>query len=130
VIYLDTSALVKLVVEEPQSAALAGYLRARPDTPRLSSELSVVELLRSCGRIHRAAASAASLLLSGIDLIPMDRAIVDRAATVPPDTLRSLDAIHLASLLSLREHVTEVIAYDHRFGRAAAAEGLHVVAPA
>ncbi|MGH9205514.1 MAG: type II toxin-antitoxin system VapC family toxin [Acidimicrobiales bacterium] len=129
-IYLDTSALVKLVFEERESAALEHWLMARVGLPRISSDISTVELLRVCRRVDEGALGDAGILLDGIDLLPVDRALVDNAAAVPPKELRSLDAIHLASALSIHADLTAFVAYDGRLCSAAAGAGIEVVSPA
>ena len=129
-IYFDTSALVKLVFDETESAALAEWLTLRADVPKVSSDLSTIELLRTCRRVDEGAVEGAVLLLGGIDLLPMDRAIVEKAATLIPTELRSLDAIHLASALSVKTNLTALVAYDVRLCSAAAEAGIEVVSPA
>jgi len=129
-IYFDTSALVKLVFDEVESAALTHWLTQRADVPKVSSDLSTIELLRTCRRIDEGAIEGANLLLGGIDLLPMDRAIVERAASLVPTELRSLDAIHLASALSVKTSLTALVAYDVRLCSAAADAGIEVVSPA
>jgi predicted nucleic acid-binding protein len=130
VIYFDTSALVKLVFEETESAALAEWLSVREDVPKISSDLSTIELLRTCRRVDDGAVEGANLLLGGIDLLPIDRAIVEKAATLVPSELRSLDAIHLASALSVKTSLTALVAYDVRLCSAAADAGIEVFSPA
>jgi predicted nucleic acid-binding protein len=130
VIYFDTSALVKLVFDETESAALAEWLTLRADVPKVSSDLSTIELLRTCRRVDEGAVEGAVLLLGGIDLLPIDRAIVEKAATLLPTELRSLDAIHLASALSVKTNLTALVAYDVRLCAAAAEAGIEVVSPA
>jgi predicted nucleic acid-binding protein len=125
--YADSSALVKLVVAEPESTVLAESLTTY-DTI-VSSDLAVVEVTRAA----RAAAgdpgvARAGALLASIGLFRLDRAVLDRAASLPPSGLRSLDAIHVASALELGEPVT-VVAYDQRLLLAAAASGLPVASP-
>jgi uncharacterized protein len=129
VIYFDTSALVKLVFDESESAALAEWLTGMADTPKVSSDLSTIELLRTCRRVDEDAVEGANLLLRGIDLLPIDRAIVEKAATLVPSELRSLDAIHLASALSVKANLTALVAYDIRLCTAAAEVGIEVVSP-
>ena len=129
-IYFDTSALVKLVFDEAESAALAEWLTLRADVPKVSSDLSTIELLRTCRRVDEGAVEGAVLLLGGIDLLPIDRAIVEKAATLIPTELRSLDAIHLASALSVKTNLTALVAYDVRLCSAAAEAGIEVVSPA
>lgn len=129
-IYFDTSALVKLVFDETESAALAEWLTVRADIPKVSSDLSIVELLRTCRRVDEGAVEGANLLLGGIDFLPMDRVIVEKAATLIPSELRSLDAIHLASALSVKANLTAFVAYDVRLCSAAAEAGIEVMSPA
>jgi predicted nucleic acid-binding protein len=130
VIYFDTSALVKLIFDETESAALAEWLTLRAGVPKISSDLSTIELLRTCRRVDEGAVEGAVLLLGGIDLLPIDRAIVEKAATLIPSELRSLDAIHLASALSVKTNLTALVAYDVRLCSAAAEAGIEVVSPA
>jgi len=130
VIYFDTSALVKLVFDETESAALAEWLTIRAEVPKVSSDLSTIELLRACRRVDAGAVENANLLLGGIDLLPVDRSIIEKAATLVPTELRSLDAIHLASALSVKANLTALVAYDVRLCSAAAEAGIEVVSPA
>jgi predicted nucleic acid-binding protein len=129
VIYLDSSALLKLVHEEPESAALADWLTEQTGSPLLSSELANVEVIRACRRINPDALPEARALLAGLDLIPLAGTVIATAADVGETTLRSLDAIHLASALSVRDDLATFIAYDHRLGEAASAAGLQLLAP-
>jgi predicted nucleic acid-binding protein len=129
VIYVDSSALLKLLHEEPESAALADWVSARAGMPVVSSELAKVEVLRACRRVDARALPEARSLLAELDLIPLASDIVDQAAEVGGVRLRSLDAIHLASALSLRADLSAFVAYDRRLNEAASAVGLDVVAP-
>ncbi len=128
-IYLDTSALLKLVFEEDESSALAEWIAERVETPKISSDVSITELLRTCRRIDEAAVGTANLLLSGIDLLPVDRSVIEQATTVTPNELRSLDAIHLASALSVKAHLIAFVAYDSRLCSAALQAGMMVESP-
>jgi len=128
-IYVDTSPLVKLVFEEDESSALAQWVAERVEVPKISSDVSMVEPLRTCRRIDEAAVGTANLLLGGIDLLPVDRAVIEQAATVTPNELRSPDAIHLASALSIKAHLTASIAYDSRLCSAALQAGMTVESP-
>jgi uncharacterized protein len=129
VIYIDTSALVKLLFDEPESTALTDWLTQKTEIPKVSSDLSTVELLRTCQRIDGSLVDDARRLLGGVDLVPIDHVIVERAAILVPRDLRSLDAIHLASALSLIEDLTDFVAYDDRLCSAAEQVGLPVVSP-
>jgi predicted nucleic acid-binding protein len=127
VVYLDSSALVKLIVAESESAALQRELRGEPE--RASCALARVEVVRAV-RPHGAAAVArARRLLRRLDLIQLDEELLDAAAMLDGGPLRSLDAIHLAAAQLLGDSLTRVITYDQRMTAAAAAVGLTVSAP-
>jgi predicted nucleic acid-binding protein len=127
-IYLDTSALLKLLVEESESETLASWISAA-DAPMISSELAKLEVIRAARRIDVGAVPAARALVGQLDLIPISGSVLDEAADVGNPMLRSLDAIHLASALSIRTHVTAFVAYDHRLVDAAHTAGLPVTQP-
>lgn len=91
--------------------------------------LATIEVTRACRRIDAGTLPAAASLLSGLDTIPLTGAVVDDAAATGDPMLRSLDAIHLASALSIRDDLTSFVAYDHRLADAAAAAGLRLDTP-
>jgi hypothetical protein len=129
-VYLDSSALVKLVVIEPESSALREFLKRH--AARLSSGLVELEVPRA---LRRAGFGAAELrrageLLAHIALVDVDRALLRAAAAITPASLRSLDAIHLATALSLGEDLAGFITYDQRLAEAASTVDLEVWAPA
>jgi predicted nucleic acid-binding protein len=129
VLYLDTSALVKLVVEEPESADLAAWLDERPDEVLCTSVIGRVELLRVARRRGPETTPAASQLLAEIALVPVDHLVLDLATALEPAALRTLDALHLASASSLGDAVTAVVAYDERLLRAADLIGINTASP-
>jgi len=128
-VYLDSSALVKLVVFEPESAALRVFLKGY--AARLSSGLAEVEVPRALRRAGYGAAEQrrAVELLARIALVDVDRAILRAAAAIAPANLRSLDAIHLATALSLGQDLAGIITYDQRLAEAAISADLEVWAP-
>ena len=126
-VYLDSSALIKLIVVEDESATLRRELTERP---RASSLLAVVEVSRAALRHGGVVAREAEKLFRAIALRPIDRDVVDRAARVEPPELRSLDAIHLATALLLTPPPEMFCSYDVRLSAAARAAGLRVEAPA
>lgn len=128
-IYLDSSALLKLLHEETESTPLERWLLARGGTPLVSSELARVEVIRACRRVNADSLPEARALLDALDLIPLNSGVVNEAAEVGGSTLRSLDAIHLASALSIRTDLSAFIAYDRRLPDAATAAGLDLVRP-
>ncbi|MFI5394044.1 MAG: type II toxin-antitoxin system VapC family toxin [Candidatus Binatia bacterium] len=127
-VYLDSSAIAKLVVQEPESAALRRYLRAHPQ--RISCSLSRTEVLRAVRHLGPAALHRARQVLRRVDLIQLDDALLDAAATLDPRILRSLDAIHLAAAQLVSPELEAVITYDRRMADTAALLGFAVVAPA
>jgi len=129
VIYLDSSALVKLVIDESESAELERWIGAPEPGQLVSSDLARVEVARACRRGHHQAISAARDLLAGLDLLPLTFTLLGEAAEVGDPRLRTLDAVHLASALSIREDLSAFVAYDSRLSDAAAAAGLPCVAP-
>ena len=127
-IYLDSSALLKLVRPERQTAELTSWLGER-DAPLVSSALAQVEVLRSCRRIDERLLEQGRAVLAGVDLVPIDDGILGVAAEMPDSGLRSLNAIHLASALSLDPDLDSFVAYDQRLLTAAGAAGLAVAQP-
>jgi predicted nucleic acid-binding protein len=128
VVYLDTSAFVKLVVAEPESPALRRAITQWPQ--RASSTLLRTETIRALRRSgNTGQVPAARRLLRGIRMIRVDEPLLDRAADLEPGELRTLDAIHLASALQIGQDLGVVIAYDIRLKAAARAYGLAVESP-
>ena len=127
-VYLDSSAIVKLVVHEPESDALRRELAHRPEWT--SSALARVEVVRA---LRRADADAATLeyaaaLLDRIALIAVDEGVLEAAAAVGPPALHSLDAVHLATANSLAG-LEAFVAYDRRLLTAAGNAGLSALSP-
>src|SRR6266851_2533363 len=128
VAYLDTSAAVKLLMTERESAALRRWLRRRPE--RASAALLRVELVRVVRRAGvRRLLPEARKLLAGVHLIRLDDALLDRAAELDPTELRSLDSIHLAAAASLGDDLAAIVSYDDRLLAAAKSLGLPTATP-
>ena len=128
-LYLDSSALVKLVLPEAESDALLESLSAWP--VRISSELARVEVVRAARRAtpNPAVEQRAEEVLASLYLLKIDSDILSEAARLEPRTLRSLDAVHLASALSLGTDLGPIVTYDSNMATAAAGYGLEVLAP-
>ncbi len=126
-LYLDTSAVVKLLVGEKESTALRAYIG---DQDWASSALLRTELIRALVRVDPSRASRAIDLLDHTNLLALGTRVLDTAARIAPPSLRSLDAIHLASALELRNELTAFVAYDDRLLAAASALGIPVESPA
>jgi predicted nucleic acid-binding protein len=127
VIYLDSSALVKLIVREPQSAALRRYLAREPE--RSSCALARVEVVRSVRAHGRRVVARARALLEHLELLRLDDPLLDAAAALDDEGLRSLDAIHIAAASTLGSDLNALVTYDRRMGAAARALGLPVAEP-
>lgn len=123
-LYLDTSALVKAVAHEAESDAVYGLLRSWPQ--RVSSLITWVELPRAAMRKRGGTrlVRRAEALLERIDMIELDVPLAKSAAALLPQAMRSLDAIHLATALSLGDDLGGFLAYDTRLVEAAGAAGL------
>jgi class 3 adenylate cyclase/predicted nucleic acid-binding protein len=127
VVYLDSSALVKLVIAETESPALRRYLAGEPD--RASCALARVEVLRAVRAHGSPALTRARRLVQRLNLVPIDEELLDAAAALDPRVLRSLDAIHLAAALLFGGELTALVTYDRRMAAAAAFLDLAVAAP-
>ena len=125
-VYLDTSAFIKLVRSEAESSALRRDLAGRE---LLSSALLVVEGRRAARRYGELASTRARAALTAITLLPMDELIIEAACELNPAGLRSLDALHLATVLSMREDLERLYCYDDRLSGAAQAHGIKVAQP-
>jgi uncharacterized protein len=128
-VYLDASALVKLVVSEAETEALRTFLTDKPR--RMSSRIAEVEVTRAVGRIATPGDEAqVRIVLSGLQFIELDAGTAEVAGSLAPATLRSLDAVHLASALAVAPELDAFVTYEARLAAAARAAGLEVAAPA
>jgi predicted nucleic acid-binding protein len=129
VIYLDSSAVVKLARREAETDALRGWIAANPG-PLAASALVRTEAARALLRTEPVAVGVLWSVLALLLQVPVTDAILDRAARLPEPTLRSLDAIHLATAEELEEALTWFVAYDRRLAAAARSRDLPAIAPA
>lgn len=130
IVYVDTSALLKRIIVEPESAAVRSRLARLASAGDLltSSALTWVEVHRA---LRRAAVSypdeLADAALSGVDEFPLRPAVLQRARIVGPPGLRSLDAVHLASAVAIQAR--QLMTFDERLASAARGEGIEVSVP-
>jgi predicted nucleic acid-binding protein len=125
--YVDSSALVKTVVEEPESSVLADWLQSKE---RLAAcDLVRVEVVRAVRVSDPEALPRARRVVGTLILIRLEDDLCESAANLDPPLLRSLDAIHLAAALSLGSDLAGVVTYDARLAHGARALGLPVEAP-
>lgn len=126
--YLDTSALVKLVVSEPETEALRTWLVESERDP-VACDLARTELLRAVQRTDPSRALRARQVLDSITLVKVTTAIFEEAGRLGPSLLRSLDAIHLAAALDLGDELEGLVTYDDRLASSALANGVAVLRP-
>jgi predicted nucleic acid-binding protein len=142
VIYLDSCALVKLIREEDESAALQAWLDERADEVMVTSELARAEVLRvirrnnhsergeliDAGRLS-ADLDEAAAVLEAVTQVVVDRKVLHRAGALEAPMVRTLDAIHLATALDLQASTIELVTYDRRLAAVVRRAGLVVVSP-
>lgn len=128
-IYLDSSALVKLVVEERESVALEEWLASSADSPWTCSEIGPLEVVRAVRHLSPAAVGAARQVCGRCDLVSLTADTLRAAQEIGPPLLRSLDALHLASAARLGSDLSVFVSYDRRLLGAARDAGLTTVAP-
>ncbi len=128
--YLDSSAIVKLAVEEPESAALRRYLLRK--RPVVSSALARTEVLRALLLEGDEGVARGRVVLARLDLLRVNDRILSAAGALLPDnlrSLRSLDAIHLATAQQLGSDLARVVTYDERMSDAAGHAGIKTASP-
>ena len=126
--YLDSSALVKLAIDEPESAALRRHLRRR--RPLVSSALARTEVLRALLLEGEEGVVRGRAVLERIDLVRVNDRVLNAAGTLVPSDLRSLDAIHLVTAMQLGADLSQIVTYDDKMREAARLLGLKTAAPA
>lgn len=120
---------MKLLSDEEESLSLTAWIGEVDGLVPVSSDLVRTELMRAVRRTHPAAATSVKALLNTLLLVPISTDICDSAARLEPPTLRSLDAIHLATALAAGDDVEAMLTYDDRLAEAALHYGLKVIAP-
>ncbi len=126
-IYIETSALLKLIWPEQGSDGVVAMLQDRTDL--VSSALLAVEARRGTARNDPVNLPRVDVLLSRFRLVGISDAVVESAGRLPDPMLRSRDAIHLATALLIREDVEVLLSYDDRLLAAASAHGIHTASP-
>lgn len=127
VTYLDASALVKLVLDEKETAALSRFVSTADRFA--TSRVGIIETARAAARRDRFDQDRLDRVLIAIEVVEIDERIAKEAAAIGPPTLRTLDAIHLASAMELGSELKAIVTYDVRLAGAARALGLPVVSP-
>jgi predicted nucleic acid-binding protein len=129
-IYVDTAALVKLICREAESDALVDWIAEHADELLVSSAIAEVELPRAVRRVEPALLANVPGLLGRIAIYEIDDVVRTTAAAYAEPSLRSLDAIHLATADAvLGEDLTAFVSYDRRLLATAERLGLPTAAP-
>jgi len=126
-VYLDSSAFIKLLIPEAETRALVAHLRRW--SVAVSATLLRTESLRAAARHSPEALRHARLALREVAFVDLTRDVMDQAGILAPAHLRSLDAVHIATALSLGDDLDELVTYDARMAAAASACGLVVSSP-
>jgi uncharacterized protein len=129
VIYLDTSAFVKLVWSEQGTPDLQAFLALKPGVLLVSSSLLTVEARRAVLGEDAAQMPRVDLLLTRVGQVGVTRAVLEAASRLPDPSVRPLDAIHVATALQLRPDLDALVTYDTRLASAAERQGLPVTVP-
>lgn len=127
--YIDASAFVKLFAAEPESEAMTIAIAVEWQQ-MVASEILAVEAFRAAVRVGAGAPAHATRLLRMVALLPFSAEVRAASCRVGRPELRSLDAIHLATALSVSDQIAAVVTYDDRLSSACADAGLRVLAPA
>ena len=125
--YIDSSALAKLVIREPESHELRNFLKR--SRLMVTSAISETEIRRAARRISQSALDATPRVMSIVAQMEVTRDLLSVAAKVQPTHLRTLDAIHLATAMDLASELDSFVTYDIKLAEAAAAAGLRVDQP-
>jgi len=127
--YLDSFAIVKFAVAEPESEALQAWReQLATDDVLMTCELAVAEVLRAVRRVDGDVIVALAHL-NALEQLTMDRELMLAAGGVPPAGIRTLDAIHLAAAQAVGDDLAGLVTYDDRMTTAAQAVGLTTLAP-
>lgn len=126
--YLDTSALVKLVVLEPETTALRLWIEGA-DRDLVTSDLGRTELMRAVRRDAPDRTLLAREVLESVVIVEVATAVFEEAGRLHPAGLRSLDAIHLAAALYLGDDLEGLVTYDKRLAEGASTNGIEPIAP-
>lgn len=126
--YVDTSALVRMIIYEHETRALIDWL-VQEDEPLVSCDLVRAEIVRATRRRHSDRVVRARQVLEALVLTRLSPAVLDHAGRLDPIGLTTLDAVHLAAALDLGDDLSGLVTYDDRLAAAAEANGVAVVAP-
>lgn len=128
-IYLDVTAMMKLIVEAPESPALTTYLSAHTDTRWITCALSRAELLRATAELGPEAGEHAQHVLTGIDTVNVTDRLLDAVVALDPAPPRVTDGLHIAAALTAGARLRTLVTYDPDLAVAATAHNITAVSP-
>ena len=128
-IYLDSAALVKLVRLEHATSELVEWLNERPGVPLVCSVLAEVEVPRAIRRVAPDALAAVPATLARLYRLEIDATVRSSAAALAEPSLRTLDAIHVATAVGIGTDLLAFVSYDQRLLQTAEELGLPVASP-
>ncbi|MGB2756954.1 MAG: type II toxin-antitoxin system VapC family toxin [Acidimicrobiia bacterium] len=126
--YFDSSALVKLIVNEDETAALKTWISAEDRRP-ITCDVARAEVTRAVRRAAPGRVGEVRGVLNVMDILELRSEQFDVAGSIEPPTLRTVDAIHLAAALDLGDDLEGFVTYDSRLAEACEAVGIQVFAP-
>ena len=130
-IYVDTSVLLKLVkTDEAEGPALRAYLEDATEPRLVSSALLSLQARRGVLRVRPDGLPKIDLLLADVARISITDAVIESAGLLPDPALRSLDTIHLATALLVRDDLDVLLGYDDRLLAAAKDHNIRTASPA
>lgn len=128
-LYLDPTAIMKLITQAPESPALHAYLRARTDTRWFTCTLSRADVLRDAAPHGPDTTDRARHVLAGLDLVAVTDRLLDAAIALTPAPRRTIDALHVAAALSAGPRLHALITYDPALATAAGAHHIEITHP-
>ena len=128
-IYLDPTAIMKLITVTPESPALTDYLHVHTDTTWFTCALSRADVMRAADAIHPDATEQAQHVLAGLDLVAVTDRLLDAAIALTPAPRRTVDALHIAAALSAGPRLQTLITYDPELAHAAAEHNINAIHP-
>lgn len=128
-IYLDATALMKLIDDTPESAPLITYLGAHTDTRWFTCTLVRADLLRAAARLSSAAVDHANQVLDGLDTVAITDRLITVATELDPAPTRTTDALHIAAALTAGPRLRALVTYDPELAENATAHHIHTTAP-
>lgn len=128
-IYLDPTAIMKLITTTPESPALTDYLRSRTDTIWFTCALSRADVMRAVATVHPDATEHAHHVLAGLDVVAVTDRLLDAAIELAPAPGRTTDALHIAAALSAGPQLHTLITYSPELTRDAGAHHINTTSP-